>query len=439
MWRISDLTDVIPKEQIRLSQETEGAVFGNCGKYTVVPRTEDEIASLLAYAQTNGLTVSVVGGGTKRGFGGVVEQADLSLSLAEMKGVVEHTPGDLTLTVKSGTTIQAINDYLSRDGQMIALDPRWPSHATIGGVIAANDSGPKRLRYGSARDVVIGLRVVYPDGRVIRTGGKVVKNVAGYDMNKLFVGSMGTLAVISEVTMKLRPLSPFESLVLLAFPDGVAKDIQSFVKRVLASHLEAYALELLSPDLSAALGGAYAYTLAVSFEDQEQAVRDQERWVANERPPSATLAILSGDEARKWWRDFADVAPGTHIKFERDVTVGLKIGSPSTEVVELVKKAHALGQEIGVTIKAHGGAGHGITRVYATSASTEALLHYVQSMRTFSEGKRGYAVVDHMPLELRKQFDVWGKKTVPTFLLKGIKQAVDPHGILNPTRFVGGL
>ncbi|MDA6161842.1 FAD-binding oxidoreductase, partial [Escherichia coli] len=108
----------------------------------------------------------------------------------------------MTVTVRSGTRFKDLQDYLAKHNQKISLDPFWPENATIGGIIAANESGPKRLGYGSARDAVIGLRTVYPDGKVIRSGGRVVKNVAGYDMNKLFIGSMGTLGVISEITLK---------------------------------------------------------------------------------------------------------------------------------------------------------------------------------------------------------------------------------------------
>src|SRR5690606_11710977 len=162
---------------------------------------------------------NVVAGGTKRGYGGTLQQADILLSLEKYKGIVEHSVGDLTLTVKAGTTLKEISDELAKKGQRLPLDTPWPEYATIGGILSANDSGPKRLLHGSGRDLVIGTRIVYADGRVIRTGGKTVKNVAGYDMNKLFIGAMGTLGVISEVTVKLRPLPKYEGLVLLHFPE----------------------------------------------------------------------------------------------------------------------------------------------------------------------------------------------------------------------------
>lgn len=234
---LTDLKSILPEDQI-FEGESQNHPLGNGGKVTVYPKLEEEISNVLQYANDNGKKISVVGGGTKRGFGGMTESADILLSLANYKGIVEHTVGDLTLTVKSGTTFKELQEYLNKHNQKISLDPAWPEYATIGGIIASNESGPKRLGYGSARDVVIGLRTVYPDGRIIRTGGKVVKNVAGYDMNKLFIGSMGTLGVLSEVTVKLRPLPKHESLILLSFPQGNLEEIRSFVISLLDSMME---------------------------------------------------------------------------------------------------------------------------------------------------------------------------------------------------------
>ncbi len=156
---LTEIKAVFPETQI--SEGGDGKQpFGNGGVLTVFPNTEEEIASLLKYANETNKTVNVIGGGTKRGYGGTTESADLLLSLSNYKGIVEHVPGDMTLTVKPGTTFKEIQDYLLDFNQKIALDPFLPAYATIGGIISANDSGPKRLGYGSARDAVIGLRIV---------------------------------------------------------------------------------------------------------------------------------------------------------------------------------------------------------------------------------------------------------------------------------------
>src|SRR5690606_23803693 len=153
----------------------------------VYPNEEEQIATILKFANDNKLTINIEGMGTKRGFGGTIERADIVMSLKNYTGITEHSVGDMTMTVKAGTPFIEIQQYLSEYNQTVPLDPTDQEEATIGGIIAANDSGPKRLGYGSARDLVIGLRIAYPNGQIIRTGGKVVKNVAGYDMNKLFI------------------------------------------------------------------------------------------------------------------------------------------------------------------------------------------------------------------------------------------------------------
>ncbi|MDF2856012.1 MAG: lactate dehydrogenase, partial [Neobacillus sp.] len=240
----SELKTLVNENQI---QQTENSVhpLGNSGQITIFPKTEDDISALLNYANTKGLTVSIMAGGSKRGFGGQLEKTDIQLSLRHYTGIVEHIPGDMTLTVKSGASFKEIQTYLAQFNQKIPLDPFHLENATIGGVIAANDSGPKRLGYGAARDAVIGLRMVYPDGKVIRSGGKVVKNVAGYDMNKLYIGSMGTLGVISEVSFKLRPVAKDESIVFVHFPEGNQLEIRNFAVKVLDSMIEPVSLELL--------------------------------------------------------------------------------------------------------------------------------------------------------------------------------------------------
>lgn len=153
------------------SIEESSTLFGNSNQNVVSPSSEEEVREILRSANESGQTLTITSG-TKLGYGGLKSDYDLTLSLRKLSGIVEHTVGDMTVTVKPGTTMKELQDYLRKHNQMVALDPSWPSHATIGGIVASNDSGPKRLKYGSARDHVIGMRIVYPDGKIIRTGGK---------------------------------------------------------------------------------------------------------------------------------------------------------------------------------------------------------------------------------------------------------------------------
>lgn len=435
---LTDLKSILPEDQI-FEGESQNHPLGNGGKVTVYPKLEEEISNVLQYANDNGKKISVVGGGTKRGFGGMTESTDILLSLANYKGIVEHTVGDLTLTVKSGTTFKELQEYLNKHNQKISLDPAWPEYATIGGIIASNESGPKRLGYGSARDVVIGLRTVYPDGRIIRTGGKVVKNVAGYDMNKLFIGSMGTLGVVSEVTVKLRPLPKHESLILLSFPQGNLEEIRSFVINLLDSMMEPTALELLNPSLSESLTGQNYYTLAISFEDVESSVHYQENFVRNIQPPSTKMNILQKSEMQVFWDKFYTITPnGAGPDSGNEIEASLKIGVVNLDVLHVVQESQLLRDSKNVQVEAHGGLGHGLCQVNLKGASDD-IVSAIHQLRDSVSQLGGYVIVKHLPFSLRQKVDAWGEKPSSFFLIEGIKSKVDPNRVLNPKRFVGGI
>ncbi|MCZ0755059.1 FAD-binding oxidoreductase [Anoxybacillus sp. J5B_2022] len=422
-------------------EEQDVHPLGNGGKVAVYPQSEEAISKIVKYAHQNGKKIAIIGGGTKRGFGGLVECADILLSLANYSGIVEHAVADMVVTVKSGTPFQQLQDYLAEYNQKVALDPAWPQYATVGGVIAANESGPKRLGYGSARDSVIGLRTVYPDGTVIRSGGKVVKNVAGYDMNKLFIGSMGTLGILSEVTIKLRPLPKYESLVLLSFQTGDIDSIRSFAVQFLDSMMEPVCLELLNPSLAERLVGQRAYTLAIGFEDVESAVHYQEEFVQRIQPPNTTIAIFSPQEARSFWNTFYQIGPnGANMKEDGNTVVEavVKIGVVNLDVLHILRESELLQDVCHVNIEAHGGLAHGLCQVYIKGAA-ESVTAAIEQLRATAVQRKGYAIVKHLPLSLRRTIDVWGGKPSYFFLLEGIKTKIDPNRILNDQRFVGGI
>ncbi|WNS73769.1 FAD-binding oxidoreductase [Bacillus sp. DTU_2020_1000418_1_SI_GHA_SEK_038] len=433
---LEDLRSVLSEEQLSL-ESNHNNYLGNCGLATVYPYKEEDMAAVLKHANEHKLTVSVMGGGTKRGFGGLLESSDILLSLEKYKGVVEHTVGDMTITVKSGTNFQELQDYLAKASQKIPLDPFSPAEATIGGIIAANDSGPKRLKYGSARDSVIGLRTVYPDGTVIRSGGKVVKNVAGYDMNKLFIGSMGTLGVISEVTFKLRPLPKYESLVLVSFPDGNEATIKEFAIKVLDSVLEPVSIELLTPSLSERLSNQKNFTIAICFEDVETSVQYQEEMIKALVPPHSILTILNQSEAQDFWKRFYELNL-IEQPSGKEVAAVLKLGTVNLDVIKVLKEAVALQDLNNVAIEAHGGLGHGLCQA-TINGSKEDVVNTINEFRKTVGPLGGYVIVKHLPYSIRKEINVWGEKPTYFSLLEGIKTKVDPNRILNPKRFVGGI
>lgn len=432
----TELTSILPAEKVRTDEQNH-QLLGNNGEMTVFPTAEEEIADVLKYANENGKKISVIGGGTKRGFGGLTEQRDLVLSMAHYTGITEHTPGDMTITVKAGTPFKELQDYLAKYKQKVALDPSWPEYSTIGGIIASNESGPKRLGYGSSRDSVIGLRIVYPDGSIIRSGGKVVKNVAGYDMNKLFIGSMGTLGVVSEITLKLRPLPKYESLILLSFPSDFQEEIRSFVITLLDSMMEPVSLELINPSLSKRLTGCNMYTLAISLEDFETSVHYQEEFIKSIVPQGSIFSLLSPANAELFWKKIYQTSPNGASKQQTFITeAALKIGVKNLDVFQVMKECEDLQKSL--SIEAHGGAGHGLCLVTLRGTNNEVMAAIAQ-MRQVVSDLGGYTIIKHLPYSLRQKTEVWGEKPAYFFLIEGIKAAVDPNSILNYKRYLGGI
>ncbi len=231
-----------------------GAVGERESKAMVSPWTTEGVATVARYANENRLAIEIVGAGTKRGWGNPVD-ADILLETAGLVGVREHSWQDLTATVGAGTTWAAMQKALAVHGQRVALDPLWPETATVGGIIATNDSGALRLKYGSLRDLIIGMTIVLADGTVAKSGGKVVKNVAGYDLHKLMTGAFGTLGVIADVTFRLHPL-PAETRTW-TISSSSSEPMGELMMEVLDSQLSTQAMQLRA--------GAEGYLLDVEL------------------------------------------------------------------------------------------------------------------------------------------------------------------------------
>ncbi len=196
---------IVGNENVRAATAAD-AIAGVQPKLVIEPGTASEIAEILRLSNGAGLAVIPRGGGTKLGWGNPPSRADLILSTARMAEIIEHAWADLTVSVEAGCTVQRLQETLAQHGQRLALDPLWPERATIGGVLSSNDSGTLRLRFGALRDLIIGVTIALPDGTLASSGGKVVKNVAGYDLPKLVTGALGTLGVITRAVFRLHPL-----------------------------------------------------------------------------------------------------------------------------------------------------------------------------------------------------------------------------------------
>ncbi len=394
--------------------EAADAVDGIVPTAVIEPETVDDVVELLRGAAGSGLSVVPRGAGTKLGWGNPPRSLDLVLDVRRLDRVLEYNPGDLVVRAQAGRTLAALQEQLAEKGQVLALDPPERG-ATLGGVVAANASGPRRLRYGTVRDLIIGVTVVLADGTLAHAGGKVVKNVAGYDLGKLFTGSLGTLGVLVEVIFRLHPLAAFTRTVQLPY-DG-APAAAELVSSILHSPLVPSALELVRPR-----GGDGQ--LAVLFEGVEPAVAAQ---------VEATRGLCAGATVS----DGVPAGFGAHPFGAGDV--GVKISAEPAALPAVLQALDTVGQEhaLPAGIRAH--AGTGVLWAGWPAAPPATVAAAVEQLRAAMARYDGSVVVVAAPAEVKARLDVWGPVGDALPLMRRVKERFDPDGRLGPGRFVGGI
>ena len=280
----------------------------------VEPATSEELRDALGAAGASRQAVELFGGNSKRWMAGPIAAADVRISTAQMRRILQYEPRDLTVSVEAGMPLAALNAELARHGQMIPLDGAYSEDATVGGAIAANTSGARRRLYGTARDLVIGMTFATLDGKLVQTGGMVVKNVAGLDMAKLMIGSFGTLAAIASVNFKLTPRPKAARTMLFTFEDlRAAFDARNAAIRGV---LNPVAVEILNPVLSAQFN-LKNFTLAVMFAGNEPVIERSLREAAAFGPGRA----LSIEEEQRFWNTLNSVTPRFLEKFRDGAVV----------------------------------------------------------------------------------------------------------------------
>lgn len=391
------------------------AIAGVPAQFVAAPGSADEAVAAVRAAAVHGLSTVVRGAATKLDWGSPPERLDLILDTRRLTGVVEHAAGDLIVVVRSGTPLTDLSTKLAAAGQQLALDAPLPG-ATVGGTVAVNTSGPRRMAYGTVRDLLIGVTIVRPDGVLARAGGKVVKNVAGYDLGKLVTGSYGTLGLIIECVFRLHPV-PEAGAVLRRPVDGPA-GLRTLVSAVLGAQVVPAALELDAP----AEGGL---ELAMLLTGVPEGVR---RRVATAR---ALLGdeLAASDAEPDWWSTYPWGAGD----------VGLKLTSALSRAPDLVAAALAARDRRGVPVAMRGSVGTGVLYAGMPGATDPAAVAaVVADLRLAAREAGGHAVVLTAPAGVRDGLDLWGP--VPGLaLMRSIKSQFDPGRRFAPGRFVGGL
>jgi glycolate oxidase FAD binding subunit len=392
------------------------------------PGSVEEAGQVLAAAASDGLVVAFAGGGSKLGLGNPPERVDLLVSTGRLDQVLEHAAGDLVVRAQAGVRLADLQAALAPAGQWLALDPPEPG-ATLGGVVAANAAGPRRLRYGTARDLVIGITVVLADGTVARAGGKVVKNVAGYDLAKLFCGSLGTLGLVAEVIFRLHPRPAAAAVVTLQVerPEQAGQAVQ----RLQRSPLEPSAVELSWADWQ------FPGRLTVVFEGIEPGVEAQAAAAAGLLGGLGEAAVAGpgGTEA--------EVSRLGGLPFEK-AAVGVKAACPPAELAGALEDLRA--SMLGGPVSAHAATGvlwaaspvrEGDLR--PSGEDMDVLAAEVARVRERLAARGGSLVVVKAPPELKRAVDVWGPAGDALGLMRRVKERFDPDRRLAPGRFVGGI
>ena len=400
---------------------TSDAVDGIEPRVIVEPASTAELARVLSYAGERGLSVVPRGGGTKLSWGNAPRTVDFVLSVRRLDSVIEHAWGDMTATVGAGCTINHFQSVLAEHGQRLAIDSLWPARATVGGILATNDSGALRMAFGSLRDQVIGVTVALADGTVAKSGGRVVKNVAGYDLPKLLTGSLGTLGVICEATFRLYPVPREERTLSFSAP---AVDVMNrFVLALLDSPLVATGLQVCAeertpaPIINVRLEGARA-----ANESQECRLVELGR-DAGVRRVDASSRLWEARE-RVWQGE----TPALVCKFSV-LPTGLGGFCDLTREV-----ASSLSLEWSIVAQA---LGVGLLRL--EGGDEEQLVIAIKRLRSDVEKMQGSLVVLNCPPAVKARVDVWGEVGDALPLMRRVKAHFDPAGMLNPGRFVGGI
>ncbi len=421
----AELESLLGRDAV-LADASPFAVDGLVPPAAVAPGSIEEVAAAMRFAHERGLAVIPWGGGTLMGVGNVPSRYDIALSLSRLDRLVEHEPADLTATVQAGIRLSDVQRRLSSAGQFLPLNPPGDD-ATLGGILAANASGPWRHAYGSARDWTIGMRALTADGRVTRAGGRVVKNVAGYDLCKLYIGSLGTLGVIVEATFKLAPLAKAERSAAVSF--AAPASACAFAAELHRRGLSLRAAQLLNPAAAsaAALPEGRGYLLVIDLAGSVEAVERSHRETSELAGETEAQLLDANSDGELLAHAAAPVSPEGNGLLCRAAVL-------PTRVPDLIAACESLPGSPRVVAQPTVGVVHGS---WDGPGDAEEV---VTRLRTAAAGLGGTLVVEACPPALKQRIDVFPDVSGPAFeLMRRVKQQFDPKGVLSPGRHVGKL
>ncbi|HEX3143034.1 MAG TPA: FAD-linked oxidase C-terminal domain-containing protein, partial [Pyrinomonadaceae bacterium] len=396
----------------------------------LTPGSPAEISNVVDLAARESQTIIPAGGATFLDAGNLLERPNLIVTTRRLSKLIHHEPADLVATAQAGLTLREFQDQLRQKGQWLPIDPPDDGTATLGAVVATGMSGPQQFGYGPVRSFVIGLRAILADGTTIKAGGNVVKNVAGYDLCKLFTGSYGTLGIITEVTFKLRPV-PFETRTIVA---SGQRPVLTKIGKAIARETSPVALELVSPSLANQIIAEVdrsEHLLLVRFAGASRAVV-VETAHALKMLREQNIACATHDEDEEIWSGVSKAASAG------SKTLIWRANTRPSELASLLDDVAALEQDEAshVDLQWQASLGDGRLRVMARAAVYAGeSVRTLQRMRQKAEGLGGHLVIERAPTEIKNEIDSWGGPGSAAELMQRVKQQLDPQNLFSPGRF----
>jgi len=426
------------------------AIDGKKPKVVVTPGTIDEVSKVVAHANQQHLAIIPKGNGTKMEMGGIPKKMDIVLSTGRLNRITDRDCENLTLSAESGLTLGEVQQGLAKVGKgyFLPLDPPFTDKATLGGIVATNSSGPKRLLYGTARDMMIGAKAVFPNGDIVVSGGKTVKNVSGYDMCKLLIGSYGTLGILCEMTFKLLPLPEKEATLLLSFAeleeaDGFAREMRG--SQLIPSSLEilnAKAVQKMKYPVSMPPNGNFLVAIGVEGVTESIDRQISEMSEIGKKHGVLEAVTLDSDKHLAFWIAIRDFSYGLIQEYPN--AISLKSNFLISKSGEMLGEYEKIAQGLGIDCAFISHAGNGILYSHILPgknfrSKVESFVELIEKLTAEAVKYGGGLVVESSPLSIKKKVDVWGQSRSDYLVARRLKEQIDPAGILNIGRFVGGI
>lgn len=433
------LQEVLGQSQVLVGPEACGpfGFDGLCPAAVAQPKEAGQIVGVIKIAREMKGALIPRGNGTSLALGRPPTRDYIMLDLSNLNAIVEHDVPNLTLTCQAGASLSALYEAAEKAGQLLPLDPPLGPLRTAGGTLATSYSGPFTLGYGSLRDLVLSVRAVLSNGAQVRFGARVIKDVAGLNLGKLFIGSLGTLGVISEVTFRLVHRLEEERSLVAEFSD--LAQAAAALARITGSALVPKALELVRPKASSLLSQGLARDLLlVAFAGLKEEVFRQIKETENicYGAGARNIDTLESEGHRLIWEQIRDFPFSLGNGEERLV---LRASTVISEVVPTVRLLEKLAGEAGLESAAWAHAGTGTVYLISWGQNSKSMIQLISRARASLAGLAGGVIMEQAPLAVRKEVCPWGSPPASFFLMKRIKEAFDPAGLLNPGRFVGGI